>query len=74
MNRLALLCVLALGGCAALEQQQRDQAIAQVFAEATADDAQCKGSGATEGTPMYVQCRMNLNDQRAQAAENNRTK
>ncbi len=69
---LALLYILTLSGCAAYEQQRRDQAIAQVFAQATADDEQCKGSGNTEGTPMYVQCRMNLDNQRAQAAENNR--
>jgi hypothetical protein len=63
----------ALCSCAAYEQQQRDQAMAQAASQAAFDDAQCKGYGAAEGTPVYVQCRMNLDNQRAQAAENNRS-
>jgi hypothetical protein len=62
-----------LGSCAAYEQQQREQSMAQAAAQAASDDAQCQSYGAAPASPVYVQCRMNLDNQRAQAAENNRS-
>ncbi len=60
-------CVLALAvaGRAAMEQQQREQAEARAAAQADSDDAQCQSYGATPGSPSYIQCRMNLDNQRA---------
>lgn len=69
---LVLALALALGGCAAYEQQQREQAMAQAQAQSASDDAQCQSYGAAPGSPMYVQCRMQLDGQRTQAAEANR--
>jgi hypothetical protein len=31
-----------------------------------ADDAQCRSYGAAPGSPPYIQCRMNLDNQRDQ--------
>jgi len=65
--RIIAACTLALAltGCAAYEQQQREQAQAQAAAIAANDDAQCQSYGAAHGSPAYVQCRMNLDNQRA---------
>lgn len=65
--RIITACVLALAvaGCAAYEQQQREQAQAQAQAQAASDDAQCQSYGAAPGSPSYVQCRMNIDNQRA---------
>jgi hypothetical protein len=65
--RIIVACALALAvaGCAAYEQQQREQAQAQAAAQAANDDAQCQSYGAAAGSPTYVQCRMNLDNQRA---------
>ena len=68
-NRYPIIaaCILALtlAGCAAYEQQQREQAQAQANAQAASDDAQCQSYGAPPGSPSYVQCRMNIDNQRA---------
>ena len=52
-------------GCAEYEAQQREEerAGAQVR---MADDAQCRSDGVEPGSPGYTQCRMNLDNQRAQ--------
>lgn len=52
--------------------QQAAQAQQQAQAQYWADDSYCRDLGAAPGTPIYVQCRMNLDNQRAQAAETNR--
>jgi hypothetical protein len=59
MKRLAALVLLAsLCGCVTRPQGPQltvDQA----------DDIKCQGYGVAKGSAAYVQCRMNLNDQRA---------
>jgi hypothetical protein len=59
-----------VAGCAAYQQKQLEQAQAQAAAQAANDDAQCQSYGATPGSPVYVQCRMNLDQ--AQVAANDR--
>ena len=66
------ILVLALSGCAAYQQRQLEQAQAQAAAQAANDDAQCRSYGAEPGSSVYVQCRMNLDNQRAQVAANDR--
>ena len=62
---LAACMALALSGCVTAEQMaaQRAEFTAQV---ATADDSECRSYGAEPGTPVYVQCRMIKDQQRAQ--------
>lgn len=60
-----LASLVLLTGCAQYEAQQRAQAAAQAQAQATSDDALCRSYGAPYGSPVYVQCRMNLNNERA---------
>jgi inorganic triphosphatase YgiF len=61
-----------LGSCAQwqaeqeLRQSQQAQAQAQAAATAANDDAQCQSYGAAPGSQSYIQCRMNLDSQRAQ--------
>ena len=66
-----LIGVSLLSSCAN-EAEQRAQAQAAAQAQANADDAQCRSYGATQGSSVYVQCRMNLDNQRAAADENTR--
>jgi hypothetical protein len=47
-------------------------AAARAQTQAAADDAKCQSYGAKPGEPAYVQCRMNLDNQRAQAAAQTR--
>lgn len=61
----AFALVLTLTGCAAYEQRQQEQAQAQAAARNANDDAQCQSYGAAPGSPSYIQCRMNLDNQRA---------
>jgi hypothetical protein len=56
-----LVLPLALSGCATPEELAARRA--QV---AAADDSECRSYGAEQGTPVYVQCRMLKNQQRAQ--------
>jgi len=67
MRIIAVCAALALTlvGCAAYEQQQREQAQAQAAVQAANDDVQCQSYGAAPGSPMYIQCRMNIDNQRA---------
>lgn len=56
----------ALGQCLT-EQCEQQQAQYRASAIAANDDAICRNYGASPGTPVYVQCRMNLDNQRAAA-------
>ena len=51
-------------GTTAYNQAQARQQQAQ--AQSVSDDAQCQSYGAAPGSPSYIQCRMNLDNQRAQ--------
>lgn len=66
--RIAAACILAmmLAGCADYEARQQAQAQAQAQAQQANDDAQCQSYGAAPGSQSYIQCRMNLDNQRAQ--------
>jgi len=59
-----------LGSCAEWqaeqELRQRQQAQAEAATIAVHDDAQCRSHGAAPGSQSYVQCRMNVDNQRAQ--------
>jgi hypothetical protein len=67
-SRIALLAVgcVALSGCAQYQAEQQAQA-AQI--QAANDDAQCRSYGVQPGSPPYVQCRMNLDNQHAAAQQ-----
>jgi hypothetical protein len=68
LMRIASVCALVglmLIGCAQYQAQQQAQAAAQAQAQAASDDAQCRSYGVTPGSPGYVQCRMNLDNQHA---------
>ena len=57
-----------LGSCAQwqAEQELRQSQQAQAAATAANDDTQCQSYGAAPGSQSYIQCRMNLDSQRAQ--------
>jgi hypothetical protein len=72
-----------VAGCVSNETQQRaayearqpeQRQAGAIIAEALAagDDAQCRSHGMRRGDPAYAQCRATLNDQRSQAAANDR--
>jgi hypothetical protein len=67
---IALAIGLMLGSCAQWQAEQElrqsQQAQAQAAATAANDDAQCQSYGAAPGSQSYIQCRMNLDSQRAQ--------
>jgi hypothetical protein len=54
MKRAVLLGALLLAGCQTTEER------------IAADDTQCRSYGTKPGDPAYVQCRMNLDNNRAQ--------
>jgi hypothetical protein len=56
---------ISLAGCVSAQERQA-QADAQAAAINAHDDAQCQSYGAAPGSPSYIQCRMNLDNQRAQ--------
>jgi len=66
---IALAIGLMLGSCAQWqaeqELRQRQQAQAEAATIAAHDDAQCRSHGAP-GSQSYIQCRMNVDNQRAQ--------
>ena len=68
--RIIAVCALAitLAACAS-EQQQQAQAQAQAAEIAANDDAKCQSNGAAPGSPAYIQCRTNLDNQRAAARQ-----
>jgi hypothetical protein len=53
-------------GTAGYRQEDEGELQAQAAAVAANDDAQCRSYGATPGSPAYIQCRMNIDNQRAQ--------
>jgi hypothetical protein len=61
-----LLIGVALSSCAEIQARQQQQAMAQAQAIAANDDGQCQSYGAAPGSPAYIQCRMNIDNQRAQ--------
>ena len=67
---IALAIGLMLGSCAQWqaeqELRQRQQAQAEAATIAAHDDAQCRSNGAAPGSQSYVQCRMNVDNQRTQ--------
>jgi hypothetical protein len=54
MFKIATVTILALilSGCMTAEQR------------AAADDSYCRGIGAQQGTPIYVECRLRRDEQR----------
>lgn len=63
---------LMLAGCAEYEARQQAEAQAAYIAQEAQDDAQCRSYGAQPGSPSYVQCRMNISNQRANVSANDR--
>jgi hypothetical protein len=58
----ALIGAFSLAGCmTAAEQQTEARAVAM------RDDSTCRGYGAKPGSQVYVQCRMNISNQRGAA-------
>ncbi|MEW6318149.1 MAG: hypothetical protein AB1670_17405 [Pseudomonadota bacterium] len=55
---IAMGISLVLAGCANYQAQLAEQV-------ASAADAQCRSYGAQPGSPAYIQCRMNIDNQRA---------
>ena len=66
--RIIAACALALmlAGCAQYNQYQQEQAQAEAANVAANDDGQCRSYGAAPGSQAYIQCRMNIDNQRAQ--------
>jgi hypothetical protein len=60
------LAIVSLAGCAEFEARRQQQQMAQAQAVAANEDAQCRSYGAEPGSPAYIQCRMNFDNQRAQ--------
>ncbi len=54
---IVLAASISLAGCAEYQAEQAAQI-------AASDDAQCASYGARPGTDAYIQCRMNLDNQR----------
>ena len=70
---IALAIGLMLGSCAQWqaeqELRQRQQAQTEAATIAAHDDAQCRSHGAAPGSQSYIQCRMNVDNQRAQTRQ-----
>jgi hypothetical protein len=66
------LAALVLSGCAEYEARKQAAAQAQAAAIDTDEDGVCRSYGAVPGTTAYIQCRMNISNQRAQVAANDR--
>jgi hypothetical protein len=58
--------IFTLSGCAQYEAQRQAEADARALAMDSSDDSRCQSYGAPKGSPNYVQCRMNLDNQHAQ--------
>jgi hypothetical protein len=59
--------VMLLGlllGCAQFEAQKEREALDATVAKAANDDEFCRSYGAKPGTASYVDCRLNLSNQR----------
>lgn len=59
---VAISALTIVTGCAEYQERQRQEAIANQPAPPD-HDAQCRSFGAVPGTPTYVQCRMQLQQQ-----------
>ena len=59
---LLLLCLCSLAGCETEEQIAKRQVVHE-----NAQSQKCEGWGAKKGTPEYLQCREQLNQQDAEA-------
>lgn len=70
--RASFFLLLVLGGCAQYEAQQQAEASARAQAAASSDDAQCRSYGTAPGSSGYIQCRMNLDNLRAQDLQQRR--
>ena len=64
MRAFLIAMAIALGGCVNHPDPAELQALAK--ARDAADDAKCQSYGAKPGEPAYVQCRVALDNQRAQ--------
>jgi hypothetical protein len=64
---LVVALALTLAGCAQYQARQQAQANEQAMAQGASDHAQCLSYGVMPGSPGYVQCRMNLDNQHAAA-------
>jgi hypothetical protein len=64
-----VILVGLLPGCAQFEAQKDREALEATVAMATNDDELCRADGVKPGTPSYVDCRLNLSNQRAAAAQ-----
>jgi hypothetical protein len=62
----ATAMAITLSGCAEYQEQRAAEQAARAQAIADSEDAQCRSYGAQPGSPAYVQCRMNFDNQRAQ--------
>lgn len=56
---------LTLSGCAAYQERQAEQRQYQEMAAQQSADEKCQSYGVAVGSPGYVQCRMNLDNQAA---------
>jgi hypothetical protein len=66
MRNLGIVALCAtLSGCAAYEAQQQQQRYDQEQVAQQNADAKCQSYGVAPGSPGYVQCRMNLDNQAA---------
>ncbi len=66
MIAITIALATALPGCADYYARQQAQYAANAQAQ---DDDQCRSYGVQPGSPAYVQCRMNLDNQRAGLAQ-----
>jgi hypothetical protein len=63
---LMVACIATLAGCAEYEARRQQEQMAKAQAVTANDDAQCRSYGAAPGSQSYIQCRMNIDNQRAQ--------
>ena len=61
-----VVCGVVLAGCAEYEARQQQEQYERAQAITANEDAQCRSYGAEPGSPAYVQCRMNFDNQRTQ--------
>ena len=61
----AVMLIGLLPGCAQHEARLERDALDATVAMATNDDEFCRNYGAKPGTQSYVDCRLNLSNQRA---------
>lgn len=62
---VVIIGFLSLPGCAAYQEHQAEQRQLQEMAAQQNADEKCRSYGVAPGSPGYVQCRMNLDNQAA---------